>query len=386
MEDISADVVIIGAGVVGLAVAEAISKDLPELQILLLEKHRKFGQEISSHNSEVIHAGIYYEHAPLKARYCVQGNQALYTFCAEKQVPYRRSGKFIVASDESQLSVLGGIHATAKKNGADVEWVDEERLRALKNPSLLAALWSPNTGIVDSHSLMAALESVCISRGVWVSYGNEYVSCEDLGKSEIKLRIRQTKQDAEFCICTRVFINCAGLSSAKIAQSMLSEPKFLVKPCRGRYFSLSSKWNNQFDHLIYPTHDPRGGLGVHITFDLAGKCRLGPDVDWSLEGEEPDDFALYRFMENDVAAREIFYESGKKLIPELAFEDLQADYIGIRPKLFVDQQLNLDFVFHENKGGVLNLHLLGVESPGLTAALPIANDVSRSVKLALNLG
>jgi L-2-hydroxyglutarate oxidase LhgO len=379
METLDFDVAVVGAGVVGLAVAESLSKVIPNRSILLIERHRKFGQETSSHNSEVVHAGIYYRGAPLKGAHCVRGKQALYSFCSKHDIPINNCGKFVVATTQEQLPKLDEIARFASDCGVKLDVVSPERVRSdLQNESIVAALWSPTTGIVDSHILMEVLYGLAIDRGVLGLFQNEFHSYEGQVGGASVFVVRQTHAPHEMCrVRAKVLINCAGLASARLANAIEGVNNYKIKPCRGRYFSLSSRWNGKFSSLIYPTPDPAGGLGVHITFDLAGKCRLGPDVDWSFSDlAAPDDFDLYQMNGNDLKAQRDFFVSGRKLIPGLREDDLKPDYVGVRPKLFVDDVLHPDFLVLNNKQDAMVIHLMGIESPGLTAALSLAEDVS----------
>jgi L-2-hydroxyglutarate oxidase LhgO len=374
METAEVDVVIIGAGVIGLAMAEAFTRKLSGLNVVIVERHARFGQEISSHHSEVIHAGIYYKKSSNKARYCVLGNQMLYEFCKKFDVPHRNCGKYIVATRETDLPILRQLSDDAVSNGATANYVDSRPLATkLANPNVLGGLWSPTTGIVDSHALMVRLEQLAQGRGAILLYRTEFVTVEDRTENTYLLKVQDPEQ-GQYLIRCRAFINCAGLGAARIARKFLPEKQIEIRPCRGRYFSLSGKFTDAWRELIYPVPDPAGGLGVHITFDLAGKSRLGPDVDWSASDSRPDDPRLYDFTERDQSVQEDFYLSGKRLIPQLEPQDIAPDYIGIRPKLFESGAAVEDFRIYQS--GPCDWHLLGIESPGLTSTLALADHVS----------
>jgi len=381
MERIEVDFVIIGSGIAGLALCESLSRHFPSATIVLLERHSKWGQEISSHNSEVIHAGIYYEKFPVKAQHCIRGRSLLYQFCEDQGVPYRRCGKYIVATQKEQLPILEKLYNGAKAFNVELDTVDVKKVRQeLRNPSLCAALWSPTTGIVDSHVLMERLLALSQERGVMSLFGCAFEKVENCEPGKISMVYREPSGDLQSLTAKAVF-NCAGLAASKVFSEFKANSGFKIKPCRGRYFSLSSKFTHAYSSLVYPIPDPAGGLGVHITFDLSGKCRLGPDVDWSLQDAEADDAGLYRFSVADQDAIHKFYESGKRLIPSLEKEDLSPDYVGIRPKLFEQGQPYGDFLITQSIPSGTDWHLLGVESPGLTAALSLAEELSKRMSL-----
>lgn len=382
MEELDFDLVIIGAGVVGLTLAQAAAKRFPTCQILVIERHAKLGCEISSHNSEVIHAGIYYQDAPEKAKYCVAGNAALYEFCETYEIPFRRCGKYVIASSADQRAKLEQIQATATRNQARVSWLEKADLpKELSGHGIEAALWSPTTGIIDSHSFMYRCEQLALERGVVFLYKHAFSGIVDLRPGSVVMRIADP-QNKELRIKSRVFVNCGGLASARIAQQFGFTNRLEIRPCRGRYFGLSSIWTEKFQSLLYPIPDPQGGLGIHLTFDRSGKCRLGPDVDWERAQEIPDDIALYNFSKQDEAWQADFLRAGQKLIPGLLPEHIQPDFIGVRPKLFIDGKAYPDFYFAQRHFGT-DWHLLGIESPGLTAAPAIAEKICQAIASGL---
>ncbi len=358
--------VVVGAGVVGLALARHLA--LLGREVLVLEAEDRIGTGISSRNSEVIHAGIYYPADSLKARLCVAGNRALYAFCEAHGVDYRRCGKLIVATDDSQVEALRQLRVRAQVNGVDLQWLEAEEARALE-PRLhcTAALLSPSTGIVDSHGLMRALRMEAethgatvvlkspVRRGRAVSGGLEL----EVGGGE-----PMTLQAA------RVF-NAAGLGAIPLAHAFEGARRSSLPPlprafAKGNYFSLAGA--APFARLVYPV-PPLGALGVHLTLDLAGQARFGPDVEWV----DREDYDV------DPRRAEGFYAEVRKYWPELPEGALQPAYAGIRPKLHGAGEAMPDFLIQrEDTHGLPGLvNLLGIESPGLTACLALAEEVAR---------
>lgn len=362
------DVVVIGAGVVGLAVARALA--LAGREVWVLESEGRIGSGISARNSEVIHAGIYYPQDSLKARLCVQGKQMLYAYCAERGVAHRRCGKLLVATSPSQLADLVQVQARALANGVqDLQLLSAAEAVALE-PALHChgALLSPSTGMVDSHGLMLAFQ------GDLEHAGSQVVLHCQVDKVELSLTGRHQvwTQDGT-CLAARTLINAAGLSAPALARSFAGldarhvPQEFFAK---GNYFSLSGK--APFQRLVYPLPEP-GGLGVHLTLDLAGQAKFGPDVQWV------DDASDYHVGPARGAA---FYAEVRKYWPDLADGALQAAYSGIRPKISGPGQTAADFcVQGAQTHGVPGLvNLFGIESPGLTSALALAEMVSVLLK------
>lgn len=358
-----ADVVVIGAGVVGLAVARRLARAGRE--VLILEREKTFGSGISSRNSEVIHAGIYYPLGSLKARLCVSGQQALYAFCLSHGVAHRRCGKLLVATDESQMPKLTALQAQAQANGvADLEPLTGSEARALE-PQLhcVAALLSPSTGIIDSHGLMLSLLAEAENAGALLALNCPVLSGEAVD-SGLLLRVGGDEPSA---IQASTVINCAGLGAVTLARNLTgiqleSLPPFHL--AKGNYFALAGK--APFSHLIYPMPEA-AGLGVHLTLDLAGQARFGPDVEW-LDQED------YRV---DPQRGIGFYHEIRRYWPELPDGALQPAYAGIRPKLQGPAGRAMDFVLQtETEHGVPGLiNLFGIESPGLTSCLALADEV-----------
>jgi L-2-hydroxyglutarate oxidase LhgO len=362
------DCVIIGAGVVGLAVARALA--LRGRETLVLEAEEAIGTGISSRNSEVIHAGIYYPPGSAKARFCVAGKQLLYAYCEARGIGHRRCGKLIVAADEEQVPVLEKIEATARANGvADLQWLTAAGARAMEPAlSCVAALLSPSTGIIDSHGLMLALQGDLEEAGGAVAL-RAPVRRGHCGQDEIHL---EAGSDELIELAARVVINSAGLQAQQLARRIEGVPEQSIPPsayAKGNYYVLQGK--APFRHLIYPVPEP-GGLGVHLTLDLAGQARFGPDVEWV----EKLDFNV----DPGRAAR--FYRAIRCYWPGLPDGSLHPGYAGIRPKLTGPGASGADFLIQgpEAHGmrGLINLY--GIESPGLTAALAIGEYVAEAVR------
>ncbi len=370
------DIAIIGAGAVGLSLAVNLAKKYPQKSVALLERHDGFGREISSRNSEVIHAGIYYGKESLKAKYCLKGKDLLYNFCREYSIPHIKCGKYIVSSSEEQNDALFEIQKNAAENGVSLELLSEKQLsKETKLSHFKNALYSPETGIFDSHKYMQTLERMAQEKNVFLAYKNSFNKILDINNDEIIFEAYDEKQNYFYMKC-QYFINAGGLSSAKIANQFYPHEIYKNKACRGRYYSLSSKYNNYFDKLIYPIPD-NDCVGIHTTNELDGKVKLGPDSDWTFaETYEASDPSLCQFFAKEDDVKELFFTEGKKLIPSLTLNDLTQNYIGVRPKLFIENQPEEDFkILKIINGNTQAIHLLGIESPGLTSSLAIGDDI-----------
>ena len=360
----SVESVVIGAGVVGLAVARALATAGRE--VVVLEGEDAIGTHTSSRNSEVIHAGIYYPQGSLKATSCVQGNRLLYEYCVAHGVPHRRSGKLIVATDEKQLPELQEIQRKAHANGVtDVVWMTREQALALE-PELrcVAALYSPSTGIIDSHALMLAYLGDAEAHGAMLAFRSALDSATAVADGFV-LQVGSEK------IKTNILVNSAGLRAPTVAKSIggysqqFAPGEFYAK---GNYYSLARR--APFSRLIYPVPEP-GGLGVHLTLDLAGQARFGPDVEW-----------VERIgYDVDPRRAERFYAAIRRYWPALPDGALRPGYSGIRPKTAGPSEPASDFrIQGPREHGVRGLvHLFGIESPGLTASLALADAVLRQV-------
>ena len=360
------DAVVIGAGVVGLAVGRALA--LQGLEVMVLESENAIGTGTSSRNSEVIHAGIYYPAGSLKARLCVQGKQMLYAYCAERGVAHRRLGKLIVATSSGQVAQLAGIQAKAAANGVhDLRQISAAEARALE-PALQceAALLSPSTGIVDSHGLMLALQGDLENAGGLLALLSPLQGI-DVGQGTPSHPLRVTTEDGTE-LAARFVVNAAGLSAVSVAQRVAGLDKKRLPQAwyaKGNYFTLAGK--APFSRLIYPVPE-KAGLGVHLTLDLGGQAKFGPDVQWV---DDPADLRV------DPRRGEAFYAEVRKYWPALPDGALQPGYAGMRPKISGPNEAAADFMLQgPGQHGVPGLvNLLGIESPGLTSALAIAAEV-----------
>jgi len=371
-----ADVTIIGAGVVGLAIAAQIAGKGWEAYVL--EKNATFGQETSSRHSGVIHSGIYYPENSLKAKLCVAGNRALYKLCEQYGIGYRRLGKLVVATTEEEISKLEALLEQGRRNGAEgLRMLSKQETKNLEpNIAGVAALLSPSTGIVDSHALMRCLIARAIEGGVQIAYKNEVVGIERLG-DEYKISVRDERE--EFPFMTRVLINCAGLSSDRVAGLAgidIVKAGYKLHYGKGEYFSVSSNKAALVGRLIFPVPPPRGtGVGIHVTFDLEGRMRLGPSIYYV----DSLDYAV------DSQHKKLFYDSVRKFLPFIEYDDLEPEMAGIRPKLQGPDENIKDFVISDeaDRGLPGFINLVGIESPGLTASLAIAEYVLSLIQVHL---
>jgi len=365
-----ADITIIGAGVVGLAIAEKVSEE--HNNVFLIEKHLSFGQETSSRNSEVIHAGIYYTMGSLKARLCVEGKWLLYDYCKKYNIPYNNCGKLIVATSKEEITVIEGLWQTAIRNSVnDLLFLERYQIAELQ-PDIFAlkALFSPSTGIVDSHSLMKQYETNTINNGGQVVYGSEVT-----GISKISNGYRITLLDSDkrnYSFTTRIVINSAGLTSDKVSEMVgLTNDNLKILFCKGEYFRINPPKNRLIKRLIYPVpHQNMEGIGIHVTMDMGGGVKLGPDVKY-LESNIYD----YKLT---ASKQEAFFKSAKKFLPFLEYDDLAPEMAGIRPKIQKPGEPLRDFyIMEETKRGYPGfINLIGIESPGLTSSISIAKYVN----------
>jgi L-2-hydroxyglutarate oxidase LhgO len=359
------DCIVIGAGVIGLAVARALA--LKGREAIILERERQFGMHTSSRNSEVIHAGIHYPPKSLKAQLCVSGRDLLYRYCAERGVEHRRCGKFTVATSEAQLATLEKIESNARANGVfDLEWLDAAQARRAE-PQLacIRALSSPSTGIIDSHAYMLSLLADAEGAGASIAYGTAVAS------------LRPTPEGIEIMIDgepdpvarAHLIVNCAGLTAHYVAASIEGFPaRYIpnIRYAKGSYFALTGA--SPFDRLVYPAPTEGSHLGVHATIDLAGAARFGPDTEWV----EAIDYAV------DPARATIFADVIRQYWPGLDAGRLYPAYAGIRPKISGPGEATRDFYISGPKdhglAGIVNL--FGIESPGLTASLALGEYIA----------
>ena len=356
--------IVVGAGVVGIAVARALASRGREVVVLECENH--IGTGVSSRNSGVIHAGIYYPNDSLKARVCVQGKHALYRFCREHGVAHERIGKLIVATDAVQLPALRELRERACGNGVDdLEYLAPEAVAELEPAVRCAgALLSPSTGIVDVHDYMLALQGDAEHHGAMFALGTEFVRASVHPDG---LHVRAGGSEPMELGCT-LLVNCAGLGAQSVAAGIEGlDPVTIPRlyPAKGNYFQLVGAC--PFRHLIYPMPDA-AWLGVHVGLDLAGRCKFGPDLHWV----DTLDYDV------DRSQSDAFYASIRRYWPDLPDGGLEPDYTGIRPKIYAKGEPARDFyVQSAEEHGVAGLiNLYGIESPGLTSSIAIGDLVA----------
>ena len=365
MEEVN--ITIIGAGVIGLAIAAELSAQYDK--IVVLEKHSTFGQEISSRNSEVIHAGIYYLKGSLKARLCISGAAQLYEICKEHSIPHKRVGKLIVATEQKELGTLEDLFKKGKENGvAELELLDANDVKNIEpHTNAVSAIYSPNTGIIDSHALMKHLLNKAESNEVLMAF-NSTVLHVDRENDAFVVRVKED----DCRLKSRVVINAAGLAATHVAQLAGIDTRargYTLKLCKGSYFSYTKP--SPVTMLVYPVpHQSLTGLGVHSTRDLGGRLRFGPDTEYV------DDIEYHV----DANKADTFFNAASKIIPNLDRNAFIPDMAGIRPKLYSENEPVRDFVISDEGGGLIDL--VGIESPGLTASTAIAKEVSRIIKEA----
>ena len=355
---------VIGAGVIGLAVARRLAR--AGIEVVILERAEAIGTETSSRNSEIVHAGIYYPKDSLKALTCVAGKRALYDYCAARGIEHRRCGKIIVATDDSQVGELAAIEERAAANGVgDLSWLTLSEVAGME-PAVqcVAALHSPSTGIVDSHALMLSFQGEAEERGAMIAYHAPVAGAriEDDGI------VVDVGGATPMTLKAERLVNAAGIWAPAVARTIdgldpASVPRDYL--CKGNYYTLAGK--SPFTRPVYPVPE-KAGLGVHVTVDLAGQARFGPDVEWI----DTIDYDV------DPARADAFYAAIRRYWPGLPDGAIQAGYAGIRPKLQAPGEPAADFVVQGPSAhgidGLVNLY--GIESPGLTAALALADLVA----------
>jgi len=360
--------VVVGAGVVGLAIARALAMSGQE--VMVLERHSRIGSETSARNSEVIHAGLYYAPGSLRARLCVAGKEALYRFCAENGIAHQRCGKLLVATTEAEIPQLDAIAANARQNGVgDLKRLDGQEAQAMEPELRCVAAWlSPSTGIIDSHGYMQALHGHLASRAGEVVL-NTSVTAITADIDAFRIETRSNGEDG--VLTCRYLVLACGLG-ATTAGRLLTYPSGysvpVTYPARGHYFALDRRV--PFRHLVYPM--PAGAwLGVHLTLDVAGRARFGPDIEWRHSVD-------YEFDEEHGRRVARFEQEIRRYWPGLPAGALHPDMVGVRPKLYREGEAVADFAIHGPRAHGIDrlVTLYGIESPGLTASLAIGTHVA----------
>lgn len=371
-----AEILIIGCGVVGLAVAKQVSDRHKD--IFIIEKNKSFGQETSSRNSEVIHGGMYYPKGTLKSKMCVEGRPLLYEFCRKNKVPFKKTGKLIVATEKEELIELEKLLNQGNNNSVEGLRIVDCRELEIIEPGVngISALYSPETGIVDSHRLMKSYLDIAKDNGVMPIFNSEVTG---IANEKDGYRVTVSNNNEEIYLKTQIIINCSGLDSdntAKMAGMDIEKLNYGLHYCKGQYFRVNQKKSSLINKLVYPVPKPKSaGLGIHATLDLSGSLRLGPDDNY-LDSREKD-------YSVDDSRRPEFYLSAKKFLPFLEEADLSPDIAGIRPKLQKSGEAFRDFVIKdESENGLPGfINLIGIESPGLTASLAIGKYVGELINL-----
>jgi L-2-hydroxyglutarate oxidase LhgO len=367
---VAADVetVVVGAGVVGLTIARALARQGHE--VLVLERHERIGTETSARNSEVIHAGLYYPPGSLRAKLCVAGKAMLYDFCAETGVAHSPCGKLLVATQDVEIARLEAIAANAAKNGVD----DLRRLSAAEARALepevacVAAYLSPSTGVIDSHALMLAIEGHLTAQGGAVVLNTDVTGLEH---GDEGFRIETSSAGERSALTAKNLVLAAGFGGTELGRMLVYRQDYRVPrthPAKGHYFALSGR--APFKHLVYPM--PQGAwLGVHLTLDVTGRAKFGPDIEWK-------DEVTYDFEDPEGERRITFEHEIRRYWPGLPAGALQPDYVGVRPKIYRQGEPAADFAIHgAREHGLPGLvALYGIESPGLTASLAIGDHVA----------
>jgi len=371
------DITIIGAGVVGLATAAQVAGR--NRSVYVLEKNERFGQETSSRHSGVIHSGIYYPPGSLKAKLCVEGNRLLYEICEKSGIGHRKLGKLIVAISDEETEQLQELKERGHRNGAEgLKIIARRELKKLEaNVEGVAALLSPSTGIIDSHALMEYFAARAKESGAEIACRKKVVGIEKVSHG-YKVTVEEDEKD-KFSFTTRILVNCAGLQCDEIAElAGINTVKegYKLHYSKGEYFSVGGGKNRLVKRLIYPVPETKfTGLGVHVTLDLEGRMRLGPNaeyvdsIDYSVDSRHKDEF----------------YQSARRMLPFIEYEDLEPEMAGIRPKLQGPGEDVRDFVIRDetDKGLPGFINLIGIESPGLTSSPAIGRYVAAIVKAIL---
>ncbi len=363
------EIAIVGAGVVGLAIAARLSEQHPN--IVVLEKNEKYGMETSSRNSEVIHAGIYYQPGTLKATLCVEGREELYTLCKKQNIPHAQITKIISAGLAEELPKLEEIISNGTKNGVELRLLDARETQKMEpNIRTCGSIFSPRTGIISAHALMDYFFRSAESRGATVQHHCEVIEIAHT-PAGYTLTINESGAISRFT--AEKVVNAAGLFSDRLAAMVgidIDNSNYRLHYCKGSYFSVSSSKAKLISRLVYPV-PTKDSLGVHALLDLSGRLKFGPDVEYLAQNEL--DYSV------SDAKQSLFLRSIQKIIPAIQHEDITPDMCGIRPKLHLENGLAHDFVIvHEKEKGLEGfVNLVGIESPGLTASPAIARYVEK---------
>ncbi len=361
------DVVVVGAGVVGLAIAERLAG--PRRDVLVIEQHDGFGRETSSRNSEVIHCGMYYAEDLLKTTLCIRGNPLLYELCGKKGIPFRNTGKLMVGTSQDEAAAVQTVFEQGKRNGVPgMRMLTAREIRDLE-PEVrgILGLYAPTSGIVDSHQLMAYLERSAVSKGATVVYTCEATGLKKAGAGyQVEVRDATGEQTS---FRAETVINSAGLHAEKLARWAgidTEKAGYAIRPCKGEYFRVSNRHRGKLSHLVYPVPSPIH-LGAHAVLALDGSLRIGPSSYYVDELE----YGV------DAEHRAEFHQKASRFLPFLTEDDLTPDTAGIRPKLYRKGEPFRDFVIREetDRGLPGLVNLIGMESPGLTSCLTIAEMV-----------
>jgi L-2-hydroxyglutarate oxidase LhgO len=373
MKNIDYEVVIIGAGVIGLAIANALSKQTDK-SVLVIEKDQSFGRGISSRNSEVIHSGIYYKHNSLKAKHCIRGRELLYAYCKENSIWHKRCGKLIIAQDE-ESDQIHKLYNNGIKNGLNnIKILNRKQISKLEpGISGSSGLYIGCTGIVSVHELMQSFYNNSMNSNHDYLFKSSVLSSKKKSSSYLTTIINPYENKE--VVSSNWVINCAGLNSDILGKNMFDSPKIpIIEYSKGCYFSLSNKYRNKFKHLIYPLPDQNTDtLGIHLTFDKNGSNRLGPNA-IRLNNRNEDYFVPQELIST-------FYKEASKYIKNLKKSDLTPDYAGIRPKnKFLDNRIADFYIKHEvNSGFPRWVNLIGIESPGITSCISISDDIFKLI-------
>jgi len=367
------DLVIIGAGVVGLAVGKALINGSDK--ICLIEKNNSYGLETSSRNSEVIHSGIYYPKDSLKSKLCINGNRLLYEHCNDKSIPYNKCGKLIIANNKDSHARLLELQKNADLLDIKYSYLNKEQIKEIE-PLIKAeyAIHIENTGVIDSHALMRSLNNELIESDVSIAFKTEVIGISQISNG-YQLEIKNP-DSSRAIVSTKVLINCAGLYASFIASLLgKKDNQYQTQFWKGSYYWINNKKVKSIKSLIYPVPNQQlNGLGIHTTKGLDGRVKLGPDAEFLGESLQFD----YSVNTNK---RQEYYESCKEYLPFLELEDIEPDFAGIRPKLQKPGEKFRDFIIrNENANGYTNfINLIGIESPGLTSSLAIGEYVKQII-------